>query len=127
MFMIVAVIQPFRLEQVRSELLTAGVVGLTVCECVGHGRQPKIVSSLHGGPDIAELVPKVRIDLAVSANNLEIAIDAIVRGARLGKIGDGKIFVSPVEKWSRCGPAKRMTLCLTHQSLGPKPPSDSTV
>ena len=98
MFMIVAVIQPFRLEQVRSELLTAGVVGLTVCECVGHGRQPKIVSSLHGGPDIAELVPKVRIDLAVTASNLEIAIDAIVRGARLGKIGDGKIFISPVEK-----------------------------
>ena len=98
MFMLIAVIQPYRLERVRSELLAGGVNGLTVCECVGSGRQPRFVSSLHGGPDIAELVPKVRIDVVVTASQLEIAIDAVQRGARLGEIGDGKIFVSKIDK-----------------------------
>jgi len=98
MIMITAMIQPFRLEHVREALLSANLVGLTVCDCVGHGRQPKWVPSLKGGPDLADILPKVKIEIAVPSHSRDAAIDAIVRGARVGNIGDGKIFVSRLEK-----------------------------
>lgn len=98
MIMITAIIQPFRLEHVRHELISAGLPGLTVCECYGHGRQPKFVPSLTGCSDTAVLLPKMKIEIAVPSWARETAIGAIVRGAKLGKIGDGKIFVSRLDK-----------------------------
>jgi nitrogen regulatory protein PII len=98
MFMITAVIQPLRLQHVRSELLSAGMVGLTVFDCVGHGRHPKMIPSLKGGPDVSFLERNVKIEIAVPADNRDVAIDAIERGARLGGIGGGKIFVAPIER-----------------------------
>ena len=98
MIMITAIIQPFRLEHVRQELISADLVGLTVCECVGHGRQPKFVPSLTGCSDTALLLAKTKIEIAVPSSARETAIGAIVRGARLGSIGDGKIFVSQLDK-----------------------------
>ena len=98
MFMITAIIQPFRLEHVRASLISAGLSGMTVHDCVGHGRQPKLVPSRMGGPDIADVLPKLKIQIAVSSKRRDEAIDAIIRGARLDNIGDGKIFVSPLER-----------------------------
>jgi nitrogen regulatory protein PII len=98
MFMITAIIQPFRLEHVRAALISEGLSGMTVHDCVGHGRQPKLVPSLKGGPDLPDIMPKVKIQVAVPSERRDAAIDAIIRGARLGNIGDGKIFVSPLER-----------------------------
>lgn len=98
MLMITALIQPFRLEHVRRELLSADVVGLTVGDCVGNGKNPKFVPSRIGGPDIPDIVPKVKIEIAVPPEKRQEAIDAIIRGARLGTIGDGKLFVSRLER-----------------------------
>jgi nitrogen regulatory protein P-II 1 len=98
MIMITAMIQPFRLEHVRRELLANDIAGLTACECAGHGRQPRIVPSRRGGPDLKDVLPKVEIMVAVPSHRRDDAIAAIVRGARLGNIGDGKIFVSRLDK-----------------------------
>jgi nitrogen regulatory protein P-II 2 len=97
MLMITALIQPFRLEHVRKELLSADLVGLTIGECVGHGKNGRFVPSRIGGPDIPDILPKVKIEIAVPPEMRQEAIDAIVRGARLGNIGDGKIFVSQLD------------------------------
>lgn len=98
MLMITAVIQPFRVEHVREALISAGLLGLTINECLGHGRQPTFVPSRHCGPDIADILPKVKVEIAVPDDLQETAIAAIIRGARLGNIGDGKIFVSHLDR-----------------------------
>jgi nitrogen regulatory protein P-II 2 len=98
MFMITALIQPSRLNHVRRELLSADLAGLTVSDCFGYGRQPRFVPSPHGGTDIPDILPNVKIEIAVPSDRRDEAIDAIMRGARLGNIDDGKIFVSQLEK-----------------------------
>jgi nitrogen regulatory protein P-II 1 len=98
MLMITALIQPFRLDHVRSELVSADLIGLTISHCYGNGREPKFVPSLTGGPDVPDILPKVKIEIAIPSDKRDEAIAAIIRGARLGKIGDGKIFVSPLDR-----------------------------
>ena len=98
MIMITAIIRPFRLEAVRQELIDAGLLGLTVVECVGHGQNPKFVSGLRGGADVAELLPAAKVEIAVPDDSQDAAIDAIVRGARSGNADDGKIFVTKLDR-----------------------------
>lgn len=98
MIMITAIIQPFRLEHVREALQSAGIPGLTVCPCAGHGRDPRMVPSFHGGPEVPDVVVGIRIETVVDRSLRRAAIAAIVQGARIEGAGAGKIFVSPLER-----------------------------
>jgi nitrogen regulatory protein P-II 1 len=98
MIMITALIQPSRLDHVRRQLMSADLAGLTISDCFGYGRQPRFVPSPHGDPDIPDILPNVKIEIAVPSDRRDEAIDAIMRGARLGTIDNGKIFVSQLEK-----------------------------
>lgn len=93
-----AVIKPFKLDDVREALAEAGVDGLTVTEVKGYGRQ-KGHSELYRGAEYqVDFMPKVRIDVVVSDDEVDRAVDAIVAAARTGKIGDGKIFVYDIQR-----------------------------
>lgn len=93
-----AVIKPFKLDDVREALADAGVEGLTVTEVKGYGRQ-KGHSELYRGAEYqVDFMPKVKIDVVVADEDADRAVEAIVNSARTGKIGDGKIFVSDVER-----------------------------
>ena len=93
-----AIIKPFKLDEVREALHELGVTGLTVTEVKGFGRQKGHTELYRGAEYVVDFLPKVKIELVISANQAEAAIDAIVKAARTGKIGDGKIFVTSVEK-----------------------------
>jgi nitrogen regulatory protein P-II 1 len=93
-----AVIKPFKLDEVREALSEIGVTGLTVTEVKGFGRQKGHTELYRGAEYVVDFLPKVKVDVVVSDNLLEQAIDAIVKSARTGKIGDGKIFVTTVEQ-----------------------------
>lgn len=95
---ITAVIKPFKLEEVREALAEQGVTGLTVTEVKGFGRQKGHTELYRGAEYVVDFLPKVRIDVVVRDEDVERCLDAIVRAARTGKIGDGKIFLTPVEK-----------------------------
>ena len=93
-----AVIKPFKLDDVREALAEAGVDGLTVTEVKGYGRQ-KGHSELYRGAEYqVDFMPKVKIDVVVSDDEVDRAVDAIVAAARTGKIGDGKIFVYDIQR-----------------------------
>lgn len=98
MKMITAIIKPFKLEEVREALAECGVTGLTVTEVKGFGRQKGHTELYRGAEYVVDFLPKVKIEIAVSSEDAERCVDAIVASARTGKIGDGKIFVMPVEK-----------------------------
>ncbi|HUF21936.1 MAG TPA: P-II family nitrogen regulator [Burkholderiales bacterium] len=93
-----AVIKPFKLDEVREALSEIGVTGLTVTEVKGFGRQKGHTELYRGAEYVVDFLPKVKVDVVVSDTLLEQAIDAIVKSARTGKIGDGKIFVTTVEQ-----------------------------
>ena len=93
-----AIFKPFKLDEVREALSEIGVSGLTVTEVKGFGRQKGHTELYRGAEYVVDFLPKVKIDVVVPDNLLESAIDAIVRAARTGKIGDGKIFVSSVDQ-----------------------------
>ncbi|MFN4103734.1 MAG: P-II family nitrogen regulator [Tepidimonas sp.] len=95
---ITAIIKPFKLEEVREALAEQGVTGLTVTEVKGFGRQKGHTELYRGAEYVVDFLPKVRIDVVLRDDDVDRCIDAIVRAARTGKIGDGKIFVTPVEK-----------------------------
>ncbi|HEU4621847.1 MAG TPA: P-II family nitrogen regulator [Burkholderiaceae bacterium] len=95
---IVAIIKPFKLEEVREALAEVGVSGLTVTEVKGFGRQKGHTELYRGAEYVVDFLPKVRVEVVVPDDMLERAIDAIIKAARTGKIGDGKIFVMPVEQ-----------------------------
>jgi len=95
---ITAVIKPFKLEEVREALAEQGVTGLTVCEVKGFGRQKGHTELYRGAEYVVDFLPKVRIEVVVKSDDVERCIEAIIRAARTGKIGDGKIFVTPVER-----------------------------
>ena len=97
MKMITAVIKPFKLDEVREALSEVGVSGITVTEVKGFGRQKGHTELYRGAEYVVDFLPKVKIEAAVEDGILERAIEAIEKSARTGKIGDGKIFVSPVE------------------------------
>ncbi|MCL6555331.1 MAG: P-II family nitrogen regulator [Burkholderiales bacterium] len=92
-----AIIKPFKLDEVREALAEVGVTGLTVTEVKGFGRQKGHTELYRGAEYVVDFLPKVKIELVIAADKVDAAIEAIVRAARTGKIGDGKIFVSSVE------------------------------
>ncbi len=98
MKLITAVIKPFKLDEVRESLSEVGVSGLTVTEVKGFGRQKGHTELYRGAEYVVDFLPKVKIEVVVSDDNEEKVIEAIVRAARTGKIGDGKIFVLPVSQ-----------------------------
>ena len=96
-----AIFKPFKLDEVREALSEIGVSGLTVTEVKGFGRQKGHTELYRGAEYVVDFLPKVKVDVVVPDNLLESAIDSIVRAARTGKIGDGKIFVSSVDEVHR--------------------------
>ena len=95
---ITAVIKPFKLEEVREALAEVGVTGLTVTEVKGFGRQKGHTELYRGAEYVVDFLPKVKIEVVVPDADVERCVDAIIKSARTGKIGDGKIFVLPVEQ-----------------------------
>ena len=93
-----AIIKPFKLDEVREALSEVGVTGLTVTEVKGFGRQKGHTELYRGAEYVVDFLPKIRIELVVAESTVETAIEAIIKAARTGKIGDGKIFVTPVEQ-----------------------------
>ena len=98
MKMVAAVIKPFKLDDVREALSDIGVQGITVTEVKGFGRQKGHTELYRGAEYVVDFLPKVKIEVVVPNTQVETAIDAIVKSARTGKIGDGKIFVTPIEQ-----------------------------
>ena len=92
-----AIIKPFALDEVKTKLTALDVKGLTVCEVKGFGRQKGHSELYRGAEYVVDFLPKVKIEVVVANDQVERAIDAIVKSARTGKIGDGKIFVTAVE------------------------------
>jgi nitrogen regulatory protein P-II 1 len=93
-----AIIKPFKLDEVREALSEVGITGLTVTEVKGFGRQKGHTELYRGAEYVVDFLPKIKIELVIGDNILESAIEAIVKAARTGKIGDGKIFVTTVEQ-----------------------------
>jgi nitrogen regulatory protein P-II 1 len=93
-----AIFKPFKLDEVREALSEMGVSGLTVTEVKGFGRQKGHTELYRGAEYVVDFLPKVKVDVVVADSQVESAIDAIVKAARTGKIGDGKIFVSNVDQ-----------------------------
>ena len=97
MKLIIAIVKPFKLDEVREALVAAGVEGLTISEVKGYGRQKGQTEIYRGAEYQVNFVPKVKLEAVVDDASLSAAVDAIKRAAATGKIGDGKIFVLPVE------------------------------
>ena len=93
-----AIIKPFKLDEVKEALQDAGIQGLSVIEVKGFGRQKGHTELYRGAEYVVDFLPKVKIDVVVDDDQVEGAIEAIVDAARTDKIGDGKIFVSPIEQ-----------------------------
>ncbi len=98
MKLVTAIIKPFRVDDVREALSAAGIQGLTVTEVKGYGRQRGHTELYRGAEYIVDFLPKVKIEIAVTDALLDTVLDAISRSANTGKIGDGKIFVQPLEQ-----------------------------
>jgi nitrogen regulatory protein PII len=97
MKLITAIVKPFTLDDVKTGLEQAGVLGMTVTEVQGYGRQRGHTEVYRGAEYAVDFVPKVRIEVVVEDSAADKVVDSIVRAARTGKIGDGKVWVSPVE------------------------------
>jgi nitrogen regulatory protein P-II 2 len=97
MKLITAIIKPFKLEEVRSNLTDIGLQGMTVTEVKGYGRQKGHTEVYRGAEYAVSFLPKIKIEVAVSSGLVDKAIEAIVKAAKTGQIGDGKIFVSSIE------------------------------
>ena len=92
-----AIIKPFKLEEVKDALREIGIEGMTISEVKGFGRQKGHTEIYRGSEYTVDFLPKIRIDLVVADQQLDGAVDAIVKSAKTGKIGDGKIFTSTIE------------------------------
>jgi nitrogen regulatory protein P-II 1 len=95
--LVTAIIKPFKLDEVREALAEVGVSGLTVTEVKGFGRQKGHTELYRGAEYVVDFLPKIRVEVVLADELVERAIEAVVDAARTGKIGDGKIFVTPVE------------------------------
>jgi nitrogen regulatory protein P-II 1 len=93
-----AIIKPFKLEEVKEALSDFGIVGMTVTEVKGFGRQKGQTEIYRGNEYSVNFLPKIKIEVVLSEDKVDEAVDAILKAARTGKIGDGKIFVMPVEE-----------------------------
>lgn len=101
MKLIIAIIQPYRIDAVREALTEVGVEGLTVSEVRGYGRQRGQKEIYRGAEYSVSYVPKLKLEIAVDSEKVDDVVEAITRSARTGKIGDGKIFVLPLEAAQR--------------------------
>ncbi len=95
---ITAILKPFKLEEVREALAECGVTGLTVTEVKGFGRQKGHTELYRGAEYVVDFLPKVKVEVVVKNEDVDNCVDAIVRAARTGKIGDGKIFITDVSR-----------------------------
>ncbi|MDX2425850.1 MAG: nitrogen regulatory protein P-II 2 [Marinomonas primoryensis] len=98
MKLVTAILKPFKLDDVREALSDMGVSGITVTEVKGFGRQKGHTELYRGSEYVVDFLPKVKVEIALSDDQLEQAVDAIIKAANTGKIGDGKIFVTELEK-----------------------------
>ena len=98
MKLVTAIIKPFKLDEVREALSGIGVQGITVTEVKGFGRQKGHTELYRGAEYVVDFLPKVKVEVVVNSMDVDRCVDAIVTAARTGKIGDGKIFVTPVER-----------------------------
>ena len=98
MKLITTIIKPFKLEEVRQSLDTIGITGMTITEVKGFGRQKGHTELYRGAEYVIDFLPKIKIEIAVSSDQVDAVMSAITKSASTGKIGDGKIFVSPLEK-----------------------------
>ena len=101
MKMITAIIKPFKLDDIRDTLSDIGIHGMTVTEVKGFGRQKGHTELYRGAEYVVDFLPKLKLEAAVSSDILEQAIEAIIKAANTGKIGDGKIFISDIEQTIR--------------------------
>jgi len=113
MKLITTIIRPERLPQVKAALFRAGITGITVSRVSGHGGEPEMVEVYLASQVVLEFREKVKIEMAVSEPFVEPTIDAIVTSARTGEVGDGKIFVQPIEQVIRIRTGERDNAALT--------------
>ncbi|MFM2186437.1 MAG: P-II family nitrogen regulator [Burkholderiaceae bacterium] len=104
---ITAVIKPFKLEEVREALADVGASGLTVTEVKGFGRQKGHTELYRGAEYVVDFLPKVKVEVVVKDGDVDRVVEAIIAAAKTGKIGDGKIFVTPVEQVIRIRTGER--------------------
>jgi nitrogen regulatory protein P-II 1 len=102
-----AIIKPFKIDDVKEALTDVEISRITISEVKGHGRQQGHTELYRGNEYVVEYLPKVKIEIVVNDEFVEKAIDAIINGAKTGKIGDGKIFVMPVEEVIRIRTGER--------------------
>jgi nitrogen regulatory protein P-II 2 len=95
--LVIAIVKPFKLEEVRDALTALGVHGMTITEVKGYGRQKGHTEIYRGAEYTVDFLPKIRIEVAVAAEAADRVVEAISTAAKTGKIGDGKIFVAPIE------------------------------
>jgi nitrogen regulatory protein P-II 2 len=98
MKIVMAIIKPFKLDEVREALTAVGIQGLTVSEVKGYGRQKGHTEIYRGAEYAVSFLPKIKIEIAVATDMADRAVEAIAAAARTGQIGDGKVFVSPLEE-----------------------------
>ena len=98
MKLITAIIKPFKLEEARESLDQLGITGMTISEVKGYGRQKGHTELYRGAEYVIDFLPKIKVEIAVSIDQLDDLINAITKSANTGKIGDGKIFVSSLDK-----------------------------
>jgi nitrogen regulatory protein PII len=98
MKLVTAIIKPFKLDDVRAALSEIGISGMTVTEVKGFGRQRGHTELYRGAEYVVDFVPKTRVEVAVRSEILDQVVEAIVKAARTGKVGDGKIFVSEIDR-----------------------------
>jgi len=112
MKLVIAIIQPYRLEMVKEELYKAQVNLITVSEVLGHGRQKGITEVYRGAKETGNLLRKMRLEIAVNDDFLDVTIEAIVKGAKTGETGDGKIFVLDLKECVRIRTKERGSVAI---------------
>ena len=101
MKLVTAIVKPFKLQEVREALVSAGIEGLTITEVKGYGRQKGHTEMYRGAEYSVDTLPKIKLEILVTEDQLETATDTITKTAQTGKIGDGKLFVTSVEQVTR--------------------------
>jgi nitrogen regulatory protein P-II 2 len=135
MKLVTAIIKPFKLDEVRDALLAIGIDGMTVTEVKGYGRQKGHTEIYRGAEYAVNFLPKIRIEVAVTEENANKVVETITTAAKTGEIGDGKIFVAPIDHALRIAPAKPAEMrCKRNNGAsrrskmnGPTKPANSSV